>query len=64
MLSFSLLFVPSVLDYETLVEKYVNVTLTVTDNGSPQKSGTTTVRIWPQNVNDEPPVLASTNPTV
>ena len=40
-----------------MVEKYIEFTLTATDGGSPQLSGTVPVRVWVENVNDQEPVM-------
>ena len=45
-----------------MVEKYVEFTLTATDDGSPQLSGTVPVRVWVENVNDQVPVMDPESP--
>ena len=52
----------STLDYDSMVEKYVEFTLTATDGGSPQLSGTVPVRVWVENVNDQEPVMNPGSP--
>ena len=47
-----------------MVEKYVEFTLTATDGGSPQLSGTVPVRVWVVNVNDQGPVMDPASPQV
>ena len=54
----------STLDYDTMVDKYEEFTLTATDHGDPALSGTATVRVWVENVNDQAPVMDPATPQI
>lgn len=51
------LFRGRTLDYDTMPEKYIELTVTATDGGG--LSGTATVTVWVEDVNDLPPEVPS-----